>query len=97
MESPAVAAAELAAMHEVQRFMLSALRAALASRERTPALQMLLLGLREQISHWRAQRLTLGAQPGLADAAAKEAHAAFRNTFDTHMRNVEALLDELER
>ena len=95
MESPVVAAAELAAMSEVQRFMLSALRIALASRESTPALQLLKTGLREQIGHWRQQRLALPPLPQLSADDARAAHAAFRDTFDTHMRSVVALLDEL--
>lgn len=90
-----IEAAQSAAQKETIRFMLSALRIALKAAGNTPARQMGLLGLREQAVHWRRQRLTLGPQPELGDAAT-EAHKAFREEFALNADALLALLDEFE-
>lgn len=87
---------ELMANREACRFMLSALRVALASAGGTPQSQSAILLLREQLQHWRAERLSLGPQPELEDDDATAVHAAFRQTFADQMAQVENLLREFD-
>lgn len=89
--------AENAARSEVERFMLCALKIALSGYGKRPRMrQALVLGLRAQAAHWRAERLTLGPLEMASGASDAPVQAAFRDTFAASMQRVHDLLDEFE-
>jgi hypothetical protein len=78
-------------------FLIESLRAALAAAGDTPARQLAIHAVKEDLVLRRGEMLTVGPQPELSTDEAKAANLAFRAQLDEISSLVSAMLGEFSK